>query len=363
MFSIQHLKKRISNVKTYMADKNIDAAIVFNSLNIYYLTGFPRGRILILSLDEDPILIVPELEFDEADETFKIGKIVSMKTSMNLYELICSELMELKRVSNIAAERQNLTIELYSSLLKKLNVSDLIDFSQCIPHFRSVKDEEELELIKKALRIAEYGIKSVMDNVHEGISEIQLAGEIEYAMRKAGAERYAFESIVASGFRSAYPHGSTTNKTIKNGELVVIDVGAKYGGYCSDITRTMVVGGVSDNTVKKAFNCIVEAMDAAVERLSKGVSGSDVDAAARKIIEGYGYGKYFTHSLGHGVGLAVHEEPGLNSRNVSPLLEGNVVTIEPGIYIRGLYGVRIEDMAVVRSEGCEILNTLDRILI
>lgn len=360
MISDQHFKKRLSIVGKKMIEKGIDVAIVFNNLNIYYLTGFPRGRALILKPDGDPILVVPELEFDEADETFKFGRTIAMRSDLSFSDIISSILNEFPK-KNVALERQYITIELYSTLSKRLEIHEFTDFSQCVLQVRSIKDPEEIELIRRALRIAENSIKYALERIHENMSEIELAGEIEYAMRKSGAEGYAFNSIVASGPRSAYPHGSTTDRRIKNGDLIVIDVGAKYCGYCSDITRTIVFNSVNES-IKKIFDVIVEAMDAAISKISTKVTGAEVDETARKVIEKYGYGKYFTHSLGHGVGLAVHEEPGLNSRNNSLLSVGNVVTIEPGIYIRGFGGVRLEDMVVVREDKCEILNSLNRIL-
>ncbi|MEM0084811.1 MAG: Xaa-Pro peptidase family protein [Candidatus Methanomethylicia archaeon] len=360
MISDKHFKKRLSIVGKKMIERGIDVAIVFNNLNIYYLTGFPRGRALILRPDSDPVLVVPELEFDEADETFKLGKTIAMKADLSFSDIICSILNEFPK-KNVALERQYITIELYSTLSKRLEIPEFTDFSQCVLQVRSIKDPEEIELIRRALRITENSIKYALEKIHEDMSEIELAGEIEYAMRKYGAEGYAFNTIVASGPRSAYPHGSTTDRRIKSGDLIVIDVGAKYYGYCSDITRTIVFDSVNEST-KKIFDVIIEAMDAAISKISTKVTGAEVDEIARKVIEKYGYGKYFTHSLGHGVGLAVHEEPGLNSRNNSLLSVGNVVTIEPGIYIRGFGGVRLEDMVVVREDRCEILNSLDRIL-
>jgi len=358
--SIQTFKKRLSMVYEELEKRGVKAAIVFNTLNMYYLTGFPRGRSLIVPVGGEPILLVSELEFDEATETVKYGVVLPLKANMSLYEVIISKLTELNINGNIAVERQYMNIDMYSTLAKKLNVSEFIDFSTVILQIRSVKDSEEIDLIRKALNISEKSIKHLLGILHEGLSEVEIAGEIEYAMRKAGSEGYAFDSIVASGVRSAYPHASTTQKRVCQGELVVIDVGAKYGGYCSDITRTIAIGSIHED-LKKMFIPVLEAIDAAVDVLSAGVTGAEVDAVARRVIEKYGYGKYFTHSLGHGVGLAVHEEPGLNSRNNSPLLSGSVVTIEPGIYIKGVGGVRIEEMALVRDDGCEILNKLERV--
>jgi len=353
-------RKRLAMVHGELERRGAKAAILFNSLNMYYLTGFPRGRSLIVPVDGEPILLVSELEFDEAAETFKHGVVIPLKADMSLSDVINSKLAELHVSGNIAVERQYMNIDMYSTLAKKLNVSEFMDFSTSILQIRSVKDSEEIDLIRKALSISEKSIKHLLGVLREGMSEVEIAGEIEYAMRRAGSEGYAFDSIVASGVRSAYPHASTTQKRVCQGELVVIDVGAKYGGYCSDITRTITVGFINED-FKKMFTPVLEAIDAAVDVLSAGVTGAEADAAARRVIEKYGYGKYFTHSLGHGVGLAVHEEPGLNSRNNSPLPSGSIVTIEPGIYIRGVGGVRVEEMALVREGGCEILNSLERV--
>ncbi|MCX8169212.1 MAG: Xaa-Pro peptidase family protein [Candidatus Methanomethylicia archaeon] len=361
MLPSQIFKERLINVKNEMINKGIDFFMVFNGLNIYYLTGFPRGRVLLLNVDKDPVLVVSELEFDEAAETFKFGEIIPIKANLSLTDTIASVFNGLDRKGNVALERQYITMELHSSLSKKLGIVDFIDLSNYILNLRSIKNPYEIELIKMALKISEKSIKCGLDNFHEGMSEIELAGEIEYSMRKNGAFGYAFDSIVASGPRSAYPHGSASSRIIERGDLVVIDIGAKYYGYCSDITRTIVIGSMNTD-IKRIFEIIVEAIDTAIDKLCAGVTGAEVDAVARKVIENNDYGKYFTHSLGHGIGLAVHEEPGLNSRNNSPLRDGNIVTVEPGIYIKGFGGVRIEEMVLVRESKCELLNSLSRLL-
>jgi Xaa-Pro aminopeptidase len=220
---------------------------------------------------------------------------------------------------------------------------------------RAVKSAAELALIKKALRITEKAIGQLWESLEPGWTEARAAFFLDRTFRELGAEGSAFETIVASGPQAALPHASPGEKTIQNGEAVVIDCGARYQGYAADITRTMIVGSPK-GWQKKIYRAVREAQLKAIEAIRPGARSCDVDQAARGHIQKAGYGRHFNHGLGHGVGLAVHEAPSLSARNKEPLTPGNVVTVEPGIYLPGRGGVRLEQLVVVTKNGHGLLN-------
>jgi Xaa-Pro dipeptidase len=221
-----------------------------------------------------------------------------------------------------------------------------------------VKDPTELASIRKAAELTDAGVKAALSAIEVGVREYEVAAEMEYAMRKLGSEGVAFDTIVASGARSAFPHGAhsgCTDQKIRKGEFIVIDVGARYNNYRADLTRTFMIGTPSPKQ-KRIYEVVREAHQKAFEKIKAGVRTRDVDAAARKVIEKAGFGKYFVHGLGHGVGLDIHEAPSLNPESKERLKVGNVVTDEPGIYIVNYGGVRIEDTVLVHKDQAEKLT-------
>ncbi|RLE55982.1 MAG: aminopeptidase P family protein [Candidatus Methanomethylicota archaeon] len=362
MLSTSTFKDRISAIKRIMEKESIDLMLILKKENFYYFTGFPRGYALLIPSSGEPVLLVPKLEYEEASSSVKLGSVVPVERGVKLSEAIPLELSKVLERGTIGIEEDVTSISLYNALADKLKNFELKFASKIPSRLRAVKCAEEVELIKRALRIAESGVQAAINALKDGVKEVEVAGEAEYAMRKEGAEWFSFETIVASGVRSAYPHGQSSHKRLKSGELVVIDIGAKYGGYCSDITRTGVVDGKMSADALKLMECVNDAIEAALGRISAGVKASDVDAAARKVIVDRGYGEYFIHGLGHGVGLNVHEDPRLSSQSEDILQAGNVVTVEPGIYIPDFGGVRIEEMVLVKEDGYELLNRLSRII-
>jgi Xaa-Pro dipeptidase len=221
---------------------------------------------------------------------------------------------------------------------------------------RMVKDKQELEYMRKAAELTSRGMEAAVETVKPGMKEYEVAAEIEYAMRKRGAGPTAFETIVASGAWSAFPHGGCSGREIRAGDLVVVDIGATFNFYCSDMTRTFVAGQPSEKQ-QKIYDTVKAAQQNALKTIKTGMPIPEVDSAARKVIEAAGYGEFFVHRLGHGVGLEVHEPPTLNQTNKDLLAAGNVVTVEPGIYLPGYGGVRIEDTVLVTTKGAEKLTS------
>ena len=220
---------------------------------------------------------------------------------------------------------------------------------------RMVKEDEELGLIRAAVQLGATLFNRALEVLRPGAKESEVAAEMEYAARRAGAEEMSFPTIIASGARSALPHGRATGQTITPGGFVVCDFGVILAGYCSDQTRTVWVGGASGEA-REAYEAVREAQEAAIAAVRPGVSVGEVDAAARKVLRKAGFGRYFTHSTGHGVGLEIHEAPRVAAGQKELLKPGMVITIEPGVYFAGKWGVRIEDMVAVREGGCEVLT-------
>ncbi|MEM1611536.1 MAG: aminopeptidase P family protein [Sulfolobales archaeon] len=236
-----------------------------------------------------------------------------------------------------------------------------VDVSEDLWAIRASKSQSELEAISSAAEIASKAYLDVVESIYEGISERELAGEIDRALRRRGSEGYAFPTIVASGPNASYPHAEPSNRVVSGGDAVVIDMGAVYMGYVSDMTR-MLVGKRIDDEARKALDAVEEALNNALEKIYPGAKASEIDEAARITLEKRGYGKYYIHSTGHGVGVEVHEQPILSRSSQATLEKGYVVTVEPGIYIPGKLGVRLEELVLVSERGANILTKAPRII-
>ena len=236
-----------------------------------------------------------------------------------------------------------------------------IDISENLSRIRALKTQSEIEAITRSAEIASKAFTETVEKITEGVSERELAGELDRALRIYGSEGYAFPTIVAAGSNASYPHAEPGNRRISRSDAVVIDMGAMYLGYASDMTR-MLVGREAGPEILRALEAVDEALNNAIERISPGARASDVDEAARSVLEKKGYGRHFIHALGHGVGVEVHEPPLLSRSSNDELREGHVITIEPGVYISGRFGIRLEEMLVVTSKGAEILTKAPKIV-
>ena len=265
-------------------------------------------------------------------------------------------------VEKLGFESIDLTYDKYEDYSSKFEVKELIPLKNIIESIRMIKDSEELQFIKKAVEIADGAFLNVLPLIKPGILETEVSAEIEYFMKKQGAQGSSFQTIVASGARSAMPHGVASNKEIKNGDVIIMDYGAIYQGYCSDITRTIFLGK-PDEKMTKIYDIVLRAQKEALNGAHKGLKGREIDSIAREIINNSGYEKNFGHGLGHGVGLEIHEEPRFAPSDDNTMENGMVVTVEPGIYVEGYGGVRIEDMIVIKDDQPEILTRATKELI
>lgn len=348
------MKDRVSRLVSSYSELGIDALLVTKPQNVRYVTGFSGSTGLCLVLQDGSGVFVTDPRYD-----------VQAAEEVDEFEVVVSRESALREVSKRAVSMgiRSLGIEgAHMTVLAKSQVSEaasgirLVDTDRVIEGVRSVKEDQEIDLIRNAASIADAAFGAILSMIAEGVTELDIAVELEYQMKRRGAEKPGFDTIVASGPRAAMAHGVASGRKIESGDSIVLDFGCFYRGYTSDMTRTVFVGHPSLE-MKRVYEVVLRAQMAACESLRSGMTGREADAVARCIIEEAGYGDRFGHGLGHGVGLEVHEYPLVSPRNESPLHASSVVSVEPGIYLPGVGGVRIEDLVVIRSDGIENLTS------
>jgi Xaa-Pro dipeptidase len=346
--------KRIAALKQFaFEEKGFDGFLIFNWANLLYFAGFPGAVSLLIPRDGESTIYVYGVNYEQAKAESKGFRVELLKRDENLMAKIAEKAKDYK-IKKLAVDALN--IESWRTLAKAIGSEEIVEAnSSFVQELRKVKDEKEIELMRKAGELTSEGVKTAYEVLASGMKEYEVAAEIEYAMRKRGSQGTAFETIVASGSCSAFPHGGCSDREIRGSDLVVVDVGATYNFYRSDMTRTLVVGKPSEKQ-KNLYQVVKTAQAKAFDAINPNVKAKDVDAVARKMIEVAGYGEYFVHNLGHGVGLEVHEPPILSPDSKEVLVVGNVVTDEPGIYLAGYGGVRIEDTVLVQKNGAEKLT-------
>lgn len=343
--------KHLTSLREQFKQKDIDGILITSNYNRRYLSGFTgtAGVVLVSSNEAKFITDFRYVEQAEAEtEGFKI-----VQHTIAIQEEVAKQAKEMG-IERLGFEKDHLTYGQYDTYKKFLDVS-LVPVSGLVEKMRLIKSPEELQTIQEAVDIADAAFTHIQSFIRPGVREIDVSTELEFFMRKKGAVSSSFDIIVASGYRSALPHGVASEKIIEIGELVTLDFGAYYKGYCSDITRTVAVGEPSDE-LKKIYNTVLEAQLKGVQGIKPGMTGKQADALTRDYITEQGYGKYFGHSTGHGMGLEVHEGPGLSHKTDQKLEPGMVVTVEPGIYVAGVGGTRIEDDIVITEDGNKILS-------
>jgi Xaa-Pro aminopeptidase len=330
-----------------MKSKGLDCVLITKKENYFYLSGF-NGSSAVLLISQENAVLITDFRYKEQAQAQAAEYKIEISNNGLIKKL--SEFLSAFDLVNVGFEDSQLSYKEYLDLTEKLSSCKLIPMGNIMQKLRIIKDEEEIGFIRKAMEIADKTFAHILGFIKPGVSEIELAAEMEYFMRKNGASGPSFDTIVASGQRSALPHGVASNKKLKIGDPITMDFGAIYNGYCSDMTRTVYLGE-PDPLMKRIYRVTLEAQEEALESVKAGASGSEVDAVARNIISRYGFGSNFGHGLGHGVGLEVHEEPRLSVLSSNILEKGMVVTVEPGIYLDGIGGVRIEDMLVVNGDN------------
>ena len=338
-----------------------DAVIISSEINRRYYTSFPASDGYLV-VTKDKAVLFADSRYIEAAALQARGCETALLTR---FSDSVGAFLKAEGITRVFCERDRMTVSELASFKKALpgisfSASAFADIKT--DELRAVKTAAEVAEIKKAQRIAEAAFEHILGFIKPGVTEREIGLELDFYMLKAGAEALSFETIAVTGAKSSMPHGVPGDVKVKKGDFITMDYGAVVNGYHSDMTRTVAVGKVSAEQ-KKVYNTVLEAQLASLASLKAGFSCRDADAAARDIIKNAGYGDYFGHSTGHGVGVEIHEKPNLSPRSVERLKPGNVVTVEPGIYLPGKFGVRIEDMALITETGCENLTKSPKELI
>ena len=345
-------KSRISYLRDKISESDIDTLFISNKDNIRYYSGFTGTFAFLLISKEKSIIITDSRYTLRAEEESPDYEIYQLKSGDNWIE----NSTNITKTKIIGYEGDHVSVNLLNQLKKRAEkINAWKDFSEKITLGRIIKSEEEVRILQETINISDSAFNTVSKKINIGMTEKDVAWEMEKEMRELGAESPSFDTIVASGINGSKPHHSPTDKLINNNEAITIDMGAKYKGYCSDLTRTIFIGG-PDEKFKKIYTTVLRAQLISMETAQPEMTGEEIDKIARDIIAAEGYGEYFGHSLGHGVGIEIHENPGVGPNSKNSIKPGMVYTIEPGIYIENWGGIRIEDMVIMTESGNNLIS-------
>ena len=350
---------RITNLRNKLYDNKIDAVLISNSANVRYMSGF-SGSEADLVITKDSAYI-----FCDSRYTLQAGiecpNYTVLNTADGIYNLLNKIIAE-EKVRILGIEDRSISFAAYNSMAKSVTGASLAAIGGLVTDLRIIKDESEISSLKRAAWIADRAFSHVLPLISEGMKETEVAAELEYSMRKDGAENIAFETVVASGLNSAKPHGTASEKLLEKGDFIVMDYGCVVNGYCSDITRTVALGEISA-AHKNLYNTVLFVQTKMLSLIRAGMTCAEADAIARRYFALFGCDKNFTHALGHGVGIDIHEQPTLNRRSAHTITDNMVITVEPGLYFDGFFGVRIEDTVVISGGKPYVLTSSPKELI
>ena len=345
-----------SEIRAKLDEYEIDAMLLTSEANRFYASGFPcsdAGDALALVAKDETYFWTDSRYIEAAEQQVTDAKIALIRKEAD-YTRFVAEAAERHGWKAIGFEEESMTVQMFRSYQEQVHAA-FRPAGKLLKTLRMVKSGEELEALIGAQRIAERALGEILHDIRPGVTEQEIAAKLTYLMLRYGAEKMSFDPIVASGANGSKPHAVPGAKTIEAGEFVTMDFGCVYRGYCSDMTRMVAVGSVTEE-MKRVYQVVWEAQRAGIAAAKAGVRGCDVHQAAAAVIEEAGYGAYFGHGFGHSLGLDIHERPNLNPREKSLMPENAVVSAEPGIYLPGRFGVRIEDVMILRSDGSEVIT-------
>ncbi len=343
---------RLEKLRRALREEGPDAILITRPENERYLSGFTGGEGALVITQQEALLLTDFRYYEQVAEEAPDFELVKVEDKVSL---VLKRLLKAREVKTLGFESTHLPFAQYQEWKRKTRGIKWVPTKEVVETIRMVKDEGELAKIRKAISIADDACDHIRSFIELGMSEKQVAWELELFMRTHGAEAIAFNFIVACGPNGAKPHAVPQNRQIQEGEPIVLDMGARTDGYNSDLTRSICLGE-PDKKAQEVYDIVLRAQLAAEEQARAGMTGQELDAIARNIIAEAGYKEQFGHGLGHGVGLAVHEKPGVSLRSTDTLKPGAVFTIEPGIYLPGWGGIRIEDMVLCKEDGVEVLS-------
>lgn len=355
------IDKRIQKLIQSIQNEETDSLFITSKANVYYYSNYytdPHERLVAIYISKlhDPVLIVPAMEIEDVKNAGWPYEIIQYADHENVWELFHKYIEDQQAIpKTIGLEYNDLTLERSQMIQRIFPNITITDIQNTLAQQRLIKTNDEYELLKEAAHLADFGVKVGMNAIREGISELELIAEIEYALKKRGIQEMSFATIALRGEKTASPHGTPSTDEIQDGDLILFDLGVVYKGYCSDITRTFAYKYINDDQ-RLIYDTVLKAEKDAIHTAQIDNEVGQIDRTARNIITEAGYGKYFTHRIGHGLGIDVHEYPSMHQENKLKLQQGMCFTIEPGIYVPNVGGVRIEDMIFMTSEGPEILT-------
>ncbi|MGX6443032.1 M24 family metallopeptidase [Neobacillus sp. K501] len=355
------MSQRLERLQAWMKENEIEVSFITSSENVFYLSGFfsnPHERLLALAVfqEEEPFLVCPGMEIHDVKNSGWNHEIIGYSDIENPWELVQRAIARrISSIGKVAIEKEHMNVERYEQLSTLFPQAAIVSAEEKLRILRMIKDAKELKVIEEACALADYAIEVGCSEIHEGKTELDVLNAVEYALKKKGVTEMSFSTMVLTGANGASPHGNPGMTKIQKGDLVLFDLGVVVDRYCSDITRTVAYGDINEKQ-KEIYDTVLKAQLASVEASKPGVTAAEVDLTARRIIAEAGYGEYFPHRLGHGLGISVHEYPSLTETNGLILEEGMVYTIEPGIYVPNVAGVRIEDDIYITADGAKVLT-------
>lgn len=352
---MNHLKQIAARLPEY----GLDAMLLNSEPGEYYAVGFHgEGNVVVTA---QGCFYFTDSRYIEAANHLITGAEIAMTGRSRNYRAMVQEVVDRCRIRKLGFEEGYLSVADYN-LWKEGLTAELVPAQKLVNSLRAAKDDGEIALMTKAQEITDRAFSEILKFIQPGMTEQEIAAKLQYDMLRFGAEKMSFDPIVVSGPNGSLPHGIPSAKQVQQGEFITMDFGCKYGGYCSDMTRTVALGEPTGE-MQKVYQSVLEAQLAGIAVTKAGVPGKSIDAAARKVIEDAGYGEYFGHGYGHSLGIEIHESPNANTREETLLPVGAVVSAEPGIYLPGKFGVRIEDVTVLTADGCMVLTRSPKELI
>jgi Xaa-Pro aminopeptidase len=352
----------LKKIKEKISKEGLDAFLIFNNerenfASSYYVSGFTGDySVIVITKNGKDFIITDSRFYTQIEAEVKDFEIV--KLERNKVQDLLNDILKKANIKTMGVESDRTLYSVVDDFMNKLDCK-IVPLANFLNEFREVKADWEKENIKTAAKIATDALEETLNYIKVGVTENEIAARLEYFMKIKGSQAPSFETIVASGYRSALPHGLPSDKKLEEGDFLVIDYGAIYNGYHSDITRTFVIGSATDKHYE-IYETVRIAQEKAFKAAKSGMTGKELDNVAREYIVSKGFGDYFGHGLGHGIGLEIHEHPFVSYRNDNPLPKGSIITIEPGIYIPDFGGVRIEDDFYLSSDGAELLSDFPR---
>lgn len=360
------MELRLTKLTNWLKEQEIDLCFIQSKENVFYLTNFytdPHERLIGLFLfnNSEPFIVCPQMEMGQVKKSGWHFDIVGYADHENPWDLINKGLNERKinPIQKLAIEKEATSFSRVENLQYIVKNAEIISVEDVLNEYRVIKDENEVAILKQAAKLADYGVQVGIEALKDGVTEMEVLAMIEYELKKKGIREMSFSTMVLFGENSGQPHGNPGLTTLSEGDFVLFDLGVVLDGYCSDITRTFVYKSYNEKQ-KNIYDIVLQAQLAALQASKAGTRIGDLDSIARAIIADAGYGEYFPHRLGHGLGINVHEYPSMSHTNDEELKEGMVYTIEPGIYVPTIGGVRIEDDVLLTSNGFETLTKFSK---